>query len=91
MIQNIPLKRFLHALDGEQQERFAAGAGTTVGALRHVVTGRRWASAAMAIALEKSARKMGSGRKLPLLLRQDLALACKHCEYAKACAKKAVK
>ncbi len=87
MIPNPTLKHFLHALDGEQQERFAAAAGTTVGAIRHMVTGRRGVSAGMAIALEKSAKRLGAGRKYPLLLRTDLSLACKHCEYAKACAK----
>ena len=88
-VMNKVLKDFMHALDADQQSAFAEAAGTSVGALRHYVTGRRHASSAMAIALERAARKvrLGSEEKLPPLNRTDLSLACRHCDYAKACMK----
>lgn len=80
---NVKLYRFIHALDAEQRERFATLAGTTVGNLRHYVTGRRIPTSEMAIKLEKAARRMG--KSLPPLGRRDLNPACKTCEYARAC------
>jgi hypothetical protein len=81
---NTKLKRFMHALTGEQQERFARLAGTSVGTIRHYVTGRRTPSSSAAIAMEKAAIRMNVGGA-PVLGRRDLSPACKTCEYAKAC------
>ena len=83
---NRKLYRFLHALTGEQQVEFAKAAKTTVGTLRHYVTERRFASSAMAIALEKSAARMRAhDSDLPALGRRDLSTVCRGCEYAKRC------
>jgi hypothetical protein len=81
---NIKLRRFMHALTTEQQLRFAKLAGTSVGHVRHLVTEKRHASSALAIAMEKAAGRMRVVG-LPDLKRTDLSAACKGCEYARAC------
>ena len=85
---NAKLKRFMHALSGEQQAKFAYLAGTSVGTIRHYVTGRRVPSAAAAIALEKAADRMRGYKdmgELPPLGRGDLSEACRGCEFRRAC------
>lgn len=84
---NKPLSDFMRSLTWEQQERFAALAGTSVGGIRHLVTERRFASSEMAIALEKAAGRLRVSN-LPPLNRRDLSRTCKTCEYAKKCTKK---
>lgn len=84
-VPNAKLYRFIHALDAEERERFATLAGTTVGNLRHYVTGRRIPTSEMAIKMEKAAKRLGGKGDLPALGRRDLSPTCKHCEYAKVC------
>jgi hypothetical protein len=86
---NLKLKRFMHALTSEQQERFASLAETTVGTIRHYVTGRRVPSAGAAIAMEKASlrviRLKDVDKAVTPLGRGELSPACKDCEYRKAC------
>lgn len=85
---NLKLKNFLSALSRSQQQRFAAKANTSVGSLRHLVTGRRKASSSAAIAIEHAAKdiapELSVGLDLPL--RGDLSGACAACEYNQTCA-----
>lgn len=85
---NLKLKNFLAALKSKrQQERFAFLAETSLGSLRHLVTGRRKASAEKAIAIERAAKRMRiAGIEHPT--RADLSEACRNCEYNKTCAGK---
>ena len=54
----------------------------SVNALRHLVSGRRGASAARAIAIEKAAARVGID-----IPRESLNSGCAKCEFAKACRK----
>lgn len=55
---------------------------TSINSLRHVLSGRRGASAARAIAIEKAAASVGID-----LPREALNAGCAKCEFAKACRK----
>jgi DNA-binding transcriptional regulator YdaS (Cro superfamily) len=61
-----------------QRKRIAALAKTSDGALRHIQAGRRQASADMAIAVERAAKRVGLEIK-----REDLCAACGGCELAR--------
>lgn len=61
-----------------QRKRIAALAKTSDGSLRHVQSGRRQASADMAIRVEAAARRIGLDIK-----RESLCAACGGCELAR--------
>ena len=65
-------------LTPEQRRRIATLAKTTDGALRHVQSGRRQASADMAIRVEAAAKRVGLS-----LPRESLCSACGGCDLAK--------
>jgi len=73
----------LSGLTPGEREKLAKRVGTSVEVLRSYANGRRSASAARAIAIEKAAARLG--HDVP---RGSLCEACRTCEYARACLKK---
>lgn len=68
----------------EQQKRIAAlmGGTTTYNSLRHIAAGRVGASASMAVAIERAAKRIGLD-----IPRESLNAGCRGCEFAKTCRK----
>lgn len=79
-----PIKRWLRASTAKERRRLARTARTSVGLLKQIAGGHRRASATLAMRLERAAGKLNNP-KLPPLLREELALACRKCEFARKC------
>lgn len=70
----------LRILTPTQLKRLAALAKTSYDSLRHVASGRRGASAEMAIRIERAAKRMRLDVR-----REELNSGCRGCEFAKKC------
>ena len=68
----------LNDIDPKKRKRLAALAQTTDRTLQHIQAGRRQASAAMAIRIERAAKRIGL--EVP---RESLCAACGGCDLAR--------
>lgn len=78
------IKRWLRASSAKEQRQLARLARTSVGQLKQIAGGYRRASASLAIRLERAAGKLNNS-KLPPLLREQMALSCRRCDFARKC------
>lgn len=82
-----PLKAWLKAATTVEQEALAARVGTSLQMLRFYANGNRVASSERAGEIEEATTTMAKASKgrLPVVLRTDLAPACRACQYARRC------
>lgn len=80
-------KSWMQAATSAEQEQLAAAVGTSKGMLYHYSSGERTASAERAAQIEEATAAMAKASKgrLPVVLRTDLAPACRACQYARRC------
>jgi phosphoenolpyruvate synthase/pyruvate phosphate dikinase len=85
MTPNKPLTKWLADANAEQIKALAKLVPTSVATLRHIAVGRRQASAAFAVDLERASRALRKKEDTPILYQDDLCKACKKCAYLKQC------
>ena len=84
------LKAWMRLASPEEQTALATAAGTSRAYLYHLANDKsaygRYASPELARRLETAAVGINAlNPRLPRLLRTDLALACRECEFARKC------
>ena len=81
-----PVKQYLDASTDAEQTELAKRGRTTRGQLRQLAGRHRKASADLAIRLERASKVMqAKNPRLPFIKREQLAKACRSCEFAKRC------
>lgn len=79
------LAAFLDAASPGQRAALAHAAETTLPQLKHIIAGRREASAKLGARIEKVAALLRrTSARLPALDRRDIAAVCGCCPFAKA-------
>lgn len=80
-------KAWMQAATPDEQEALAKRVGTSRAMLYHYSNGNRSASAERAAQIEEATTAMAKASKgrLPVVLRTDLASACRGCQYAQRC------
>jgi DNA-binding transcriptional regulator YdaS (Cro superfamily) len=82
-----PMKAWMKAATPDEQEALAARVGSSRQMLYFYSNGNRVASAERAGQIEEATTAMAKASKgrLPVVLRTDLAPACRGCKYAQKC------
>lgn len=84
---SVKFKDWMEKATTLEKEILAAESSTTLSYLYSIASGQRTASADVAGRIEKAAKNLykQSKRRLPKIIRSDIAPACAACPYAPKC------